>query len=484
MATGHVTNFGNDANDGLSWGTAKGTYQGIADAGLKLDFKSKGFFNETPGSSVYVPDGMNETILDGSNLASMGVAIYLKRLIVQNGNASRLMSSANLLEATIKRCTNVGTSNCRNIISCIFHNNSYYSSFGTYDMIGNTFHSYTLTEINLSNTNISRVIKNNIFSNHQIKFNTYTITASLFINCSLMFVNGGQGNDETTYEYPIGATDADKLQNLRNRMAIVYGGVASDYLVGCKYYSGSYNDIFQDADNGNFYLKEGCIAANMAYDGSYIGAKPVGANLDLSQFTLTNIDANGRVINQELDSTIVSNIIDLLKVRQILEWKNMGSIAARNGQQINTVENLSTPINPGSNVLTDAKVYMCVDDVITLDDAAATSYYPWETFTTHDEGGGAGLGFSTSGSGKVQEVYIDKYDQKIKIKSSKSDDTLATASELQYYLHQQPKCNVDANGEPTRGNADDLFNEAAAVDLFSRYMQFELTIQANQLPAR
>ena len=515
MATGYVTNYGNDANDGLTWETAKKTFQGAKDAGLNPVY-AKGWFDDAAMGYATVIGGI---VSNGVNNNSI-IADAFERFngdTINFSNWNRIFSP--YFPSTYGSLANCIFYNC-GLIGFTKYNSRYHSDNGIGQFRSNLIYNSKNVYLNLYNRNYGNTIHNisdllllfGLNTTNNINFQKNIISTSvveayqsrmydysLYINSSFKFTGGLLGTDETTYTYPTGATDYDKLQNLRNRMASVYGGVASDYLIGCKYYSrnapdgqeevepyaSAYKDIFVDADNGNFYLKEDSIAAHMAYDGSYVGAKPVGQQIALSDFSLTNIDANGKVTNQEIDSLAQRlNVTDLLKVRKILSWTALGERAARNGQQINTESNLGLPISAGAAVLTALKTYMVINDVITLDNAAATSYNPWETFQAIDEGGGAGLGFSTSTNGQVQEVLIDKYDEKITVKSSKDNPALTGANTLTFYLHEQPKVNLDANGIAIAGNADATFDPATAVDFYMRYITLDVQIKANNLLAR
>ncbi len=503
MATGYVTNWGNDANDGLTWETSKRTFQGAKDAGLNPVY-AKGWFDEQiPRDSTII--GMPISIQNLDNFSSIGATftnIHFKNIQSYFNDYTAIRAIYNSILTNIKLVGLINTNRQVTGEKTIFTNieKFHYASLSPYNVVNNsnnTLHSINFVQILYSNFEYIRDIYSNILQLSVEK--AILFKYSLFVNSKFQFTGGGLGTDETTYTYPTGATDDDKLQNLRYRMAAVYGGVATDYLIGCKYYSrnapdgqeevepyaSAYKDIFIDADNGNFYLKEDSIAAHMAYDGSYIGAKPVGQQIALSDFALTNIDANGKVTDQETDSLAQRlNFTDLLKVRKILSWTALGERAARNGQQINTESNLGLPISAGTGVLTALKTYMVINEVITLDNAAATSYNPWETFQAIDEGGGAGLGFSSSTNGQVQEVLIDKYDEKITVKSSKDNPALTGANTLTFYLHEQPKVNLDANGIAIAGNADAAFDPATAVDFYTRYITLDVQIKANNLPAR
>ncbi len=508
MSGGCVANWGNDNNAGTvagseptldEWKNAKRSLQGAIDAGFGAwdkEIHANGYYNgiTTSIGNLKLYDNIFSYNTSGDQTAlSISTSVYNLKcegfpIGISTSSSNAIISSGyikNSVDAihgsflqTYRNSGNISKTIFNNCINILINNKN---------LNQNTIHKCVNFSFEATG---DEVILYKILSNiNEININRIGVTYfqySLFINSAFKFTGGGISNDETTFEYPAGADDIEKLENLRDRMAIVYGGVAADYLEGCKYYSGSYNDIFQDADNGDFNLKPDSIAVNMAYDGSYIGARPVGQNIPIANFTKTNIDTNGRVIDQNVDANAKStSIIDLGKIRQIVSWTALGDRAARNGQQINTEENLSAPIAPGSNVLEDAKVYMCINDTITLDDAGATTYNPWETFVAVDEGSGVGLGFSTAGSGQLQEVLIEDYDQKIKVKSSKTDALLSTAPVLNFLLYSNPpRVNVDANGIPTAGDGDTVFDEGTAVDFYTRYLDPDIDIQENNLPAR
>jgi len=475
MADGFVTNYGNDDNDGLTWETAKRSLQGAADAGFNIQH-IKGLFNETLVNN-YKYIGYGNTILDFRFISYAHSQSYLTSIDIRN----------------------IGGQSYKNaMINCIITNNAKiifgfddaeFSVLNNTDFAENASYNYNnITAFRCLAEIVNSVFneKDSIYAECNIEVKSKYINFSLFINSQFKFTGGAIGTDETTFEYPTGATDTAKLQNLGDRMAIVYGGLASDYLVGCKYYSGSYNDVFVDADNGDFNLVPFCIAAHMSYDGDYIGARPEGTkaewNTDFS--SIVNIDANGNVIDQTIDASAETNIIDIGHERDVLNFQALGQRAARNGQQVNTETNLGSNIAAGSSVLTDGSIYECVDDTIVRDDSGSTGQNPWETFTAVDEGSGVGLGFL--GDGEVKEVYIDdRYEEKVQFKSSKTDGALSTAVLITSKLHSDPVLvNVDGNGEPTHGDADVGYVEGTAIPLRSRYIQFFILIKANNLPAR
>ncbi len=492
----YVTNWGNDNNDGSSWELAKRTP--VSNGYLK------GWFN------LFLGDGFNVigepiVVLNGEGTlpptllyksVSFTNAIVLNyRLISKNNTDNKIINSmiincgigvsyrnTTMQHSIISRCFNGFLAN--------YNNNNYNNTIFKHDH---------LTYIRLGAL-ASSYEENTIVANCNIEFKyPKTVFRFLFINSKFKFYNGTLGNDEADYTYPSGATDEDKLTNLRQRMATVYGGSPDDYLIGCKYYSrnapdgqeedagyiDAYNDIFVDADNDDFHIRpdvetvSGIPVHHMAWDGGYIGAKPVGFGYSLSAFTLSNIGTDGKITDQETDATAANSTIqDFGKIRKVQDFSMLGERAARNGQQINSVTNLGSPFSAGTT-LTAGKNYMCIDDVIHLD-TDNIDIDPWSTFYISTD-----QTFSTAGTGRVQEVLLNDYDPKFKMKCSRTDNTLVSATEITMKVYETPMVNVDVNGEPIAGNADAGYDEVTAQPLYARYVQItEVKVKANNLPAR
>lgn len=508
MATIYVRNWGNDNNNGLTEKTAKKTQQGAIDAissgtidisGYyfgETDYKNlvyytckNSMFNYSYSSTDAIK--VNSAGVDGINCKNFDVGIRCLNNLeyVRNSNIDNCIYAfrdsyggelyQSCRESTcniITRCTYVYHSlhTTPSILSCsTLHNNSDVYLFATVSGFPDK----------------TELINNIISNNEKLTLDRIELAKNLnhtlFINQKIRLIGGGLGTDESVETYPTGATDADKMQNLRDRAAIVYGGIANDYFDGCQYYSGSYNDIFIDADNGNFYLKETGIAATMSFEGKYIGAKGVGKEIFISEFnSLSNFNAStGQVTDQTIDAIAFdSPIRDLGEVRNILNLEEIGVNAYRNGIYKNTDDFLGAEITAGSSVLTAGEPYYVYSGSITLDDSGTTTYNVFDTFTAVDEGGGAGLGFS--GAGIVKKVNIDKYDNKMYLKCSKVDPNLTGAVEIQLFLNQTPEVNIDVNGEPVLGNADAGFDELEAVPLSMRYYQQKATYKADSLKVR
>jgi hypothetical protein len=299
---------------------------------------------------------------------------------------------------------------------------------------------------------------------------------SLFHNCNFKFTGGGLGTDESDFTAPAGADDTAKLENLRSRMVTVFGGNVSDYLKNCRYQTDG--DLFINPVKENFYLVPGCLASKMSYEGSCIGKYPEGSFADFAAnfASYSNIDASGNIIDQTVDASAETNIIDLGKLRHINSLTALGQRAIRNGNAVNVDANLGAAINPGTD-LTDGKTYIVRTEAISQT-ASGKTRDVGETFiaTIAD-----GLSFA-SATGYVQEVYLDK-PRTIELKASKTDAALSTAVWVKMDLFAEPRVNYDGNGVIQYGNADAGYDEATSERLFIRYWKARITIKAKNLPA-
>jgi hypothetical protein len=483
MAAGFVRLWGDDANDGLTEAKAKRTLQGATDAALSPKDVT-GYYVEQVSGNIQIVNGTGYCVFDGvlkTNFAgsSSGTSgAVFKSYTSYNGqntngynvfDALRVLSSTQSYASTRKNDFNLfinnGTS-LENAFGFAGQNNTYHNGWWKFfDRLTAGF------------------LANNIYSNLQLHIATPTYITqyiySLFINSTFKFT-GGAGVDEVSFTAPTGADDDAKLANLRDRMVVAYLGVASDYLLGCKYYSGSYDDIFVNADNGDFTLLPNSLAANLAYDGSYIGAKGIGYNIEFNTDfnSIVNISETastlGYVEDQETDATCISNIIDLGVVKNINNLSNLGLLATRNGMQLNTVTNLGVELSAGT-ALTELESYLVVNNTVTYN---SITYNPWDTFQCL-----TGITAFT-GSGQCREVDQDAYPEKLQIKTSKTDPTLSGVATLTLYTIDDIEINEDANGIPTLGNADAGYVPGSAVNLDTRYIQIIVTIKAENLPAR
>ncbi|GAF05848.1 hypothetical protein [Saccharicrinis fermentans] len=483
MATGYVTNYGNSENDGLSWDTPKRSIQSAIDAGLSPIYV-KGYHNEslaeTSARHIY---GDGYIIIDGtllSNFISYINYSYFLGLRIQNFDK---LCSSNLFRATYRDVifSKIGyiyykdDTIERAAQSCLFDSITTELVITGYAIrYNNTFYN---SKISLSTFGCnSTYTYSNVYSECDLNIQiSPKFQYSLFHNCTFKFTGGDQDADETDYAAPVGDTDDDKLENIRTRMATVYGGSSSDYLIGCKYQTDG--DLFIDADNENFYLVPGCTAASMSYKASYVGKYPEGAVAEIpADFTTyTNIDDDGNITDQTTNAYAETAIQDIGKLRHVNTLKALGERAVRNGNQVNADADLGDAIYPGTD-LTDGSTYIVRTEAISLT-ASGTTRDVGETFIASADDG---LAF-TSDTGYVQEVYLDK-PRCVEIKASKTDATLASATWIKLDLYETPYVNYDENGLISAGNLDEGYDADAAEKMYIRYWKARIYVQAQNLP--
>ena len=495
MSIGYVTNYGNIENDGLSWEAPKRSIQECKDSGGTRIY-IRGYFNESlKGTLQYyvkiIGDGFS--IVDGTLIPeaidNLGI---IENLVLQNFvNGFRLYSNGKydcIINCIIRNMGEFNRSmHFQQSSKSLFYNNQYLG--GTINLrdhntivgnVGDTIKFGTFGQ----NGSLTRTINNIIsgfngtggvtISNHDGSANV--LKYSLFHNCNFKFIDGDQEADETEFSAPTGANDNEKLESLRSRMASVFGGSASQYLVGCKYQTDG--DLFINPDKGNFYLVPGCLASRMSYDAGYVGKYPEGSIADfIASFeNYTNIDASGNIIDQTIDASAETNIIDLGKLRHINTFEAFGQRAARNGNQVNVNADLSSAINPGTN-LVDSKTYLVRSEAISLTTSGKTRDVG-ETFIAKSDDG---LAF-TSGTGYVQEVFLNKT-RSIEIKASKTDPTLANTQWIKMDLYGEPRVNYDENGLISHGNLDTGYDSETSERMYIRYWKVRVTIKAKNLPS-
>ncbi len=477
MVAGYVTNYGNVENDGLSWDTPKRSIQSAKDAGLYPQF-IKGLFNESLSLPDQVFDGNNhalligypDLVLLGGQLTNMEIRNYVS-VRWSHGYTGGLRNSKLINVTNLIHISHESIWHIRSLIANVKNQTIMYSYLRDNMTIYNCDIVFSYTSESPSGFD-----KYALFSECKLKHTKLTeFRYTLFHNCTFMFSGGGLGTDETVYIAPTGATDTEKLENIRNRMATVYGGSSSDYLKGCKYQTDG--DLFINPAKENFYLVPECLASKMSYEGSFVGKYPEGSLADFATdfASYTNIDANGDIIDQTVNATAETNINDLGKLRHISSLKALGERAIRNGNEVNLNANLGASVYPGTS-LTDGATYIVRTEAISLT-ASGITRDVGETFiaTAAD-----GLDF-TSDTGYVQQYIFDQ-NRTIEMKVSKTDAALSTAVWIKLKLDEMPMVNYDANGVVQYGNADDNYDSGTAERMFIRYWKAKITVQAKNLP--
>lgn len=487
MAAGYATNYGNTENNGLSIDTPKKSIQSALDAGLNPVYVQGEFAEGLSFSSKQiVGDGF--AVLDGGKIIdivipsnySMGIRnltirhysrLYMSRM--QSNNANQGIRNCIIKDVTTIYIANINISDNEQPIvdNCLIY-------IGTTHTIANAT-SCTFSNINslVFKYKENMINHSNIISECNISFTSLrNFVYSLFHNCTFKFSGGGLGKDESALAAPIGSNDIEKMNNIRERMSIVYGGVAEQYFSNCLYQTDG--ELFVNSEKENYYLVPNCQAATMSYEAQFVGKFPECSVVDFaSQFdSYSNIDTQGNIIDQTVDASAETNITDLGKLRHISSFEALGERAVRNGNQVNTNADLGVIINAGTN-LTNGKTYIVRTEAIGLTASGKTRDIG-ETFIASATDGLAFI----SDTGYVQEVYLDK-PRSIELKASKTDPTLAVTPWVKMDLYAEPKGNYDENGQLLYGNADVNYDEATSERLFIRYWKARITIKAKNLPS-
>lgn len=238
------------------------------------------------GSRDLIADG--NVILQGDNAinftSQMGICkgIHFKnydRIITDNIGQffDCIIEESTLVASTVQVCENVLYINCPKT-NALSSNNAKKQTFIN-------------TDVKLAGTHGVEVI----ISGGTFEASSLTLVLKVKYYCfipstPIRLYGGGQGNDEATYTALVGATSADRINNLRTRAALVYGGVASDYFPNCI----SDDPLFVDPANGNYYLQPNSPCATLAQDGSFIGAYGVYNNYTSGDYeSLTNFNVSG-----------------------------------------------------------------------------------------------------------------------------------------------------------------------------------------------
>jgi len=467
MATHYITNYGDDTSDGLSFKhslkhmASRKYFSGVTYvSGYFEDF-------EIPNYNNFTMIGYTETIINNLNQYSYRnyrgsyYNLEFKNFDRFGGfDVGSLVKDCYFHDINLLTALTVKTTN--NIFKKI-HRLDFVYETGLF-CNNNTIHDCGVF-IMSAGSMYNCIISNTLVYMSRLNY----VENNLIINCKFKFTGGGLGNDESDYTYPQGESDTDKLYSLRYRMVNVYGGNPEDYFINCIYYSGSYNDIFIDADNDDFHLIPGSVAEHISVKGGFVGAKEVGVKTN--NLTFTNINGtSGLLIDENTNAKIETDIIDLNKITEIKNIDINFDIAYKNGHQVNYDNYLGSIIDPGLNVLINDTSYVVLNDIIEKNDTYYTHYNEFETFnaeydynysTSGTSGSiGNGLGFETYENGKVQEILYEKS------------------------FSTRPQVNYNDDNNVVYGNADVNYSLFDAKPLQTRYIKIIVELQINNLKVR
>lgn len=389
------------------------------------------------------------------------------------------------------------------------------------------------------NVNLQVKGKNNIFYNHKINIPLNRALCIFFFKYSLFDESCTyKFGSEATYTAAAGATENDKLTDLRNRCVTEFGGVASDYFIGCRIGDPEFND----PENEDYTLKPTSIARNMADDGRHVGKYGVALRWNFranqadgdwlnSEAVNAIIADNSLKIDDDNETTTITGLPKAYeKIKELASLPVFGFTADRNGEQIGYEDiDLATEIQPGTGVLTIGEFYQVFDDMVTHN---SNNFLAGQVFKA------VNADFTSAGSGTVRQItatpfrpsvqwrfsygYADTIDEngtltegnwyvvKVGDDITYNSNTLTegtifrcetgvtsfsgagtvetiftTTDDYHWYAaNEKPMANKAGNvpaGAITKGNGHADFDFDNALPVQAKFLQPKITIQANNL---
>jgi len=345
----------------------------------------------------------------------------------------------------------------------------------------------------------------NVFKNCNIQYQQATYTDyNLYHNCNFRFNNtaGTQPSllpeDAGNTYIPSGWIGNPTGSRPTTPAAIQAGQVAAGFAG-----KGFANSIVQtdyptDPNFNNislldFTLKPTSPARNLAYEGTFVGAKSVGTPLKFrlvegngdwlnsASSNLTIIDDSATLTNSANTATIESNVVDLGKDKVLRAISMLGLLGDRNGEWVDSSTDLdSVTTASGSNLLIANQSYVVETGTITYN---SVLYQVGQKFAVIS----GTLDYTPTGGGVVRRIIEapNRVCYEMRISSISAVDCSAQ-SYFKYEFEVQPTVNRVGNvgsGAITLGNGEITFNRTPAnVFLVSaRWIQIRLNVQNNNL---
>lgn len=467
MSTGYIAPWGNDDNNGLTWGTAKKTPAGSIGSSLSPNYVT---------GTIYKPNSYQNIKPVGVRTAYVWAATNTKPNW-GDGSVNFITKGGYTLvpgRTTNYTCLYSGSSSL--ITSGGYVENSVIKAPNAYvEIVPFTYTTVIGDQIEVRNGEYNNII---IARDILMNYATGTVGYNLFVNIETMTVNS---NSYTV----TGDTNEEKLQSMKDAYDTEFPDYPRDtFWANSRYYTGDVDDIFNDYVNGDMSLLDSTtnpVLIMQSETGQKIGGRYIAKQDKIGNYSsLVNIDTSGN-ITADTDWSCESEIYDCGKIVNIRSIECLFENNSYFGQ-INTQDNVSSAIDAGTGVLTIGKIYRVYDADIVHDSVTYSSGQNF-TATTTD--------FTTTESGYVKEIYdvensdIDRFSSKLQIKCSKSDSTLENANALTFYRNTEIEgvllMNFDQNGEPLYGDADTDFDDSTAVQLQLRYYQVLIEGKYNNL---
>ena len=500
---------------------------------------------ETADSAFLVGDG--DVVIDGK-LVSLGWSSYgvIGSYNVKWRGYRAIQQNANYTVRRIIDCYLDG-------VTCGSYDDG---GFTNYEKIKDSVIKNTYLSLAGDQHNI-KIIDNTTFYNCNIQFydddtvfNKYN--SLIFVNCNISFVNaprgldyslfyncnfliGGTNSNQRTLPYyptiPSGYSPITSVEDLREGL---YSEFSENLLPNCIVADPKFNS----PTIGDFSLALDSPAKNRSYFGTYIGALSIGyaikadsveadGDFDFStNVNLTVADNSIVLTDPELEASIESKVKTNLIARELSQAPIFGFYADRNGQYLDTIEDLSmTSISAGTDLVATTP-YIVENAAITYEGAVIQ---PGERFTTTDV-----LDFTTDTGGTCREileapqrhtimarfndgrtivpldsplvigywyyvfgtvtyesvVYTDQVFKATTVNPFTGTGNVVLAMGVDVYQHYEPGIKFTSNnvgdvrtGEIVRGNGDPDYERGAGKEfpINARFIQIKYIIKVNNL---
>ncbi len=482
--------------------------------------------NASYATKVFIADGYVE--IDGTGLASFFVDyvfldIYVMLIGIVFKNYGNIVNS------------NFGTAGTysKGSQNCVYVNTSTDLIIGS-AITNNVFINCNLISLEhggqIQPSNFSRLIRNNSFINCKNvyigkgSFNqspTYTIWVevyNIFKNCNIQYLqatytdyniyhncnfrfNATAGTQPTLLPEDSGNTyiPTGWMTTRPTTPAGIQAGQVAAGFGGVGFANSMVTDpLFNNVALGDFTLQPTSPARNLAYEGTFVGAKSVGtplkfrtveANGDFKNSLSTNLTIvdNSATITTDNIGSIESNVIDLTKDKVLRAISILGLLGDRNGEWVDTSTDLdSTTTASGSNLLILNSSYIVEVGTITYN---SILYQVGQKFAVI-----AGqLDYTPTGGGVVRRIIEapNRVCYEMRVSSISSGDC-SSATYFKYEFDTQPTVNKVGNvasGAINRGNGNQSYDANGAFDrtpanvflLSARWIQIRLNVQNNNL---
>jgi hypothetical protein len=287
---------------------------------------------------------------------------------------------------------------------------------------------------------------------------------------------------ESSYTAASGATSVDRINDLKARAVIAFGGAASDYFISCI----SEDPLFVDPDNDNFHLQPNSPCRYASTNGRYIGAKGVAhytatpdptegstiynnssaINLDLTvagKYTIIDSTSVASIETEEIDFGSIKDIANISLFKDINQGDRFAGL-------LDSTAKLGTIINPGTGVLLVASLYYVTQDTIIND---GIEYFAGDSFIA------TSVDYTTTTSGTVRLILEVNSRESILLKAFQG---AVEHPWINIENFNKPKRNTntnDADGTTTLGNGDVGYDQVNVLPIYPDKIKVKIVYSPN-----